>query len=204
MHPFGSICECLCAHARTLPCSHGTAWHANTLHMSFQSDPSVFDPPTEEGRRASRGISQANTKGYRTHSTLNIKDSGNCSTLLSGSCGTAGHLIHLTLWMRENGSPVMGNHLEQMSRRRIFVNYFTSVVRRVIACQKWPLLLKRMDPAAASDGSLSSCNLWYVQYVCLITRCSLIEAERQLIALKSFSRRLFQFHGMEPQLTFKG
>ncbi len=54
-------------------------------------------------KRARRGVSQANTKGYCTHSPLNIKDSGNCSTLLSGSSGTVGHLIHLTLGMRENG-----------------------------------------------------------------------------------------------------
>lgn len=109
MHPFGSVSECMCVCAYTLPCSHGTAWHANTLHMSFQSDPSVFWPPyggerePEGGKRARRGVSQANTKGYCTHSPLNIKDSSNCSTLLSGSSGTVGHLIHLTLGMSENG-----------------------------------------------------------------------------------------------------
>lgn len=121
---------CVCAHARS---PAPTALPGTQTHFTSLSEVILlfFDRPTEErkpeeGKWARRGVSQANTKGYRTHSTLNIKDSGNCRTLLSGSCGTVGHLIHLTLWMRENGSPVTGNHLEQMLRCCTVVNYFTS------------------------------------------------------------------------------
>lgn len=109
MHPFGSVCECMCVvhtHSLAPTAPPGTQTHFTCLSKVILL---FSDCPTEErrsqrrGKRARRGVSQANTKGYCTHSPLNIKDSGNCSTLLSGSSGTVGHLIHLTLGMRENG-----------------------------------------------------------------------------------------------------
>ena len=93
------MCVSMCTH---LVKSHGTTWHANTLHISLKSEPLVFQL-AHAGPRRGGVVSRANTKGYYTHSTLNIKDSGNYSTLLSGSSCMVGCAIHLTLEMVENG-----------------------------------------------------------------------------------------------------
>lgn len=108
MHPFARICErmCVCIHTPLLP-RHRLA-RKHTSHVFPKWSFCFLTAPRrresqKRGKWVRRGVSQANTKGYCTHSPLNIKDSGNCSTLLSGSSGTVGHLIHLTLGMRENG-----------------------------------------------------------------------------------------------------
>ncbi|KAL1248994.1 hypothetical protein QQF64_022312 [Cirrhinus molitorella] len=98
----------VCVHTHSLAptAPPGTQTHFTCLSkviLLFSDRPTEERESQRRGKRARRGVSQANTKGYCTHSPLNIKDSGNCSTLLSGSSGTVGHLIHLTLGMRENG-----------------------------------------------------------------------------------------------------
>lgn len=99
MHPF-----CMCKHAHTSATGPRPALGTQT-HFTFLSEVSHLFSGLQRAsqRRRGRGISQTNTKGYSTHSTLNIKDSSNYSTPLSSFSCVVSYAIYLTLGMAENG-----------------------------------------------------------------------------------------------------